>query len=64
VCCIVLQPMSLHMGGPLSEQSCNLMKTQLSHLVAKITFNLFTNSFIFKHLNCTTIPCEFDNYNV
>ena len=54
------QPMSLHMGGPMSEQSFTLMKTQFSHLEAKITFNLFTSSFIFKHLNCTTIPCESD----
>ena len=59
-----LQPMSLHRGGPLIEQSPNLMKTQIFHLEAKITFNLFTNNFIFKHLNCTTIPCESDNYNV
>ena len=42
--------MSLHSGGPLIEQSPNLMKTQISHLEAKITFNLFTNNFIFKHL--------------
>ena len=53
--------MSLHMGGPLSEQSFNLMKTQFSHLEARITFHIFINIFIFKHLNCTTIPCESDN---
>ena len=40
------------------------MKTQISHLEAKITFNLFTNNFIFKHLILTTIPGESDNYNV
>ena len=56
--------MSLHRGGPLIEQSPNLMKTQISHLEAKITFNLFTNNCIFKHLNWTTIPCESNNYNV
>jgi hypothetical protein len=64
VCFHSLQPMSLHRGGSLIEQSHNLMKTQISHLEAKITFNLFINNFIIKHLNLTTIPCESDNYNV
>ena len=35
-----LQPMSLHMGGPLSEQSFTLLKTQFSNLEAKIPFNV------------------------
>ena len=45
---------------PLSEQSFSLTNCSLIK-EGTITLNLFTNSFIFKHLNFPTIPCESDN---